>query len=187
MATAIRALVDAGTDLTVANINTALSTVVAQTDLDGAAALSLSFGTVPEILRILMGEPYRLRAASIVGVNGGGAFLDLAAREVLVAAQDVVANGGTTFVAQGGFLTRGEPAFRDTLPILISEYVRISAREGVLAGFADPAFDYLNPAFDYTGAAPARPRARTLAGTAIPATGVYPVVTVYDDLGNIID
>jgi hypothetical protein len=187
MADAILALVEAGSALTLVSVNAALSGVVASTDLDGAAVNSLSFGTVGELLQILTGESYRLRAAGIVGVNGGGAFLDLAARQVLVAAQDTVANGGTTFTASGGFLVRGEPGFRDFRPILISEYVRISARDGVLAGYADPGFDYLNPAFDYLGTATSLPRATDLAGNNLPATGIHAVVAVYDQLGNVVN
>lgn len=186
LANAIRAIAQAGTALDAATINAALAVAVADTDLDGTNGASLSFGSVEDILRILAGEVYRVPAATIISVNGGGAFLNLASRDILVAAQDPTLNGGTTFVSTGGFLTRGEPGFRDIRPLLISEYVRASAHEGVLAGFAAATFEFLNPLFDYVGTSPTLPRARNIAGTAIPATGAGAVVIVYANDGTVI-
>lgn len=186
-ATAILALVAAGTPLTITNINTALAGVVADTDLDGFAANSKSFGTVEEILQILSGQVYRVRGFTILGENSGGAtgeFFTLAERTALVNAQDSVANGGVVFYAQGGFLERGEPGFRDIRELILSGSVRISAGEGKLAGFAKSTIAFNNPAFDYTGSNPRLPRATTLDGTNLPASGVGAAVVVVDNLGN---
>lgn len=188
MADALTALVEAGSDLTLTDINTALSGVVADTDLDGAAANSRSFGSVEDILRILSGEVYRVRAFTIIGEDTGGTseFYDLATREGLVAAQDPASNGGTTFFAQGAFLERDEPGFRDVRPILVSEYVRISAHEGVLAGFA-ASRSFNNPLWDYTGTDPTLPRARDIDGNALPSDGAHEVVAVYNFDGTLLN
>lgn len=177
MANAIAALVDSGVDITLAAIEAALSGVVADTTLTTSGS-SLSFGSVEEVLQILQGQSYRTRANTIVGVNGGGAFLDLADRQTLVDAQDVAANGGITFYAQGGFLTRGEPGFRDILPLYVSETVRASAAEGVLAGLGRATQVVSNPAYSYASGSP-KTRATTTGGTVIPATGVGSIVAVY--------
>lgn len=186
MADAILAIAAVGGALTLTAINAALAGVVADTDLAGAGT-SLSFGSVADILRILAGDGYRLPAFTILGDHSGGvalAFWAQSTRQVLVDAQDIVANGGTTFGALGEYIVRGETGFRDIRALVLSGSIRISAGEGVLAGFADAAFDYLNPLFDYLGIGSRLPRARSIDGTVIPDTGVGAVCAVYDNAGN---
>lgn len=187
MATAIRALVTAGSPLTLASINTALVSAVANTEL-ASSGTSRSFGTVEEVMRILQGEAYVVPAFTIIGTDAGGTdqFLALAARQILEAAQDTALNGGITFAASGHFLVRGEPGFRDIRPILLSGAVRASAGEGVLSGYALTTMAYNNPNFVYAASTGPLLRARTIDGTVIPATGVGAVVAVYDNVGNLL-
>jgi hypothetical protein len=68
IATAILALVTAGTALTLANINTAINTptTVSGSDLDGAGALSDSSGSVEDILNLLSGSTYTIPSGSTI-------------------------------------------------------------------------------------------------------------------------
>ena len=159
MALAIQGLIPAG-NFDLATINTALSGVVAQTDLTGTTGFSRSFGSILDILRILSGEVYRSPRFVICG-NVGNQFLTKAARDVLVAAQDVVANGGTTFVSQGGFITRTENGFRDIPVFAYTEYMAISAQAGNIRKYTE-AMTFMNPAFAYsaTDATSWKPRVR---------------------------
>lgn len=175
--------------LTITAINTALNAVggIANTDLDGAATLSRSFGTVDDVLRILSGEAYRTPEFTIVA-NVGGQFQTLAARQALVDAQDVGANGGSTFVASGAFLVSGEAGFRATPTLIRTGALNISAGAGVLAGYK-AAITMLNPNFAYTAADVTILRPRAFAGdgtTPIPATGVWPAVAIYDNTGAVV-
>jgi len=181
MAGIILTAVEAGVDLTLAQINTLLSVIVASTDLNGASGDSLSFGSVEDILRILSGEVYRSRAHTIVGVNGGGAFLNEADRDVLVAAQDVVANGGTTFYATGDFLARDEDGFQDIRRLVLTGALRISAAEGVLSHLAGP-IAFNNPSYSYA-AGSSRERAQDMFGNNLGTDGSHPVCAVFDYTG----
>jgi len=174
----------AGTAPTAANINAVLAGVVAGSGL----TLGLSFGTVGEVLAILQGQVYRVHAKTIVTNAGLAVFLSLAARQVIVAAQTPaqIASQGQ-FYAQGGFLARGEPGFRDFLPLTRTGAMNISAGEGVLSHLkAD--MDWVNPNFAYVaGAVTAwRPRAYKLSGAVVPDTGIAKAVVVCDYLGNFI-
>jgi hypothetical protein len=75
-----------GTDLTVARLTAHCVATVANTDFDGDAALSRSFGTVEDVMRILSGEVYRLPIRTILGEDSGGtgAFYTLATRQGIV-------------------------------------------------------------------------------------------------------
>jgi len=186
-ALAIMNAANTGAALTLAAINVLLSVVVAQTDLDGATAPSKSFGTVLDVLRILSGEVYRRQRFVITSLLAG-AFQSLAERDVLVAAQVISTNGGTTFTSHGVWLTATEHGYvgRPTL-------ARTGAFNGsngggdilVLKGNRT----ILNPAFAYTAAAVSAwlPRAMAADGvTVIPATGIYPCLQAYTHLGVVL-
>lgn len=180
----------AGTAPTAANINTVLNGVVAGSGL----ALGLSFGTVTDVLSILQGQVYRVRAKTIVTNAGLAVFLPLGddvtpgTRLGIIAAQTPAQNlTQGTFYAQGSFVARGEPGFRDFLPLTRTGAMNISAGEGVLSHLkAD--MDWVNPNYAYVaGAVTAwRPRAYSLSGVAVPETGVAKAVVVCDYLGNFI-
>lgn len=161
MALAILSLVPAG-DFSIGTIDAALSGVVAQTSLTNGAGFgfSRSFGTVLDLLRILSGEVYRSPRFVIVG-NVANEFLTEAARDVLVAAQDVALNGGTTFVSHGGFIARTENGFRDIPVFAYTEYAVISAAAGNLKKYTE-SMTFTNPAYAYDTAdvTPWKPRAR---------------------------
>lgn len=175
MALAVLALIPAGDFSTVA-INAALSTVVAGTDLDGWNGFSRSFGTREYILRILSGEIYRSPRFIIVG-NVANQFLTEAARDVLVAAQDVVNNGGTTFASKGAFLTSDESGYRNIPMFAYTEQIIISAFAGNLRKYQD-FMTFTNPAFAYAAAdvTPWKPLAYWVndagVATTIPTTGL---------------
>jgi hypothetical protein len=182
MADGILAAVEAGTAPTLANINAALSVVVAATELTNAGG-SESFGAVEEVVRIIRGEVYRVRAFTIV-TDAAGVFLDLAARQVLEAAQASV----DTFYAAGLFLVAGEPAFRAFRPLYRNDYFNVSNGEGVLAGLKG-SIDFNNPNFAYTAGTVTAfaPRAFTLdPAIPVPADGDAPAIVVADHLGNLI-
>lgn len=184
---AILALVRTGGDLTLAGINAVLSNValggVAATDLDGAAALSRSFGSVEDILRIISGEIYRSPMNCII-CNVANQFLDLAARDVLVLAQ-VSATTGKTFVSQGGFLTNLEHGYEKIPTLAITGDMFASMGGGYLFKM-EAGMTFKNPNFAYAAAdvTPFKPRALDLSGVAIPATGTLSTVRVYDDEGT---
>lgn len=71
MATAIIAVLDAGTAMTIANVNTALQTVLAATQL----AANGSVGTLVELLQILAGGEYVVPAGTACD-PGAAAFKD---------------------------------------------------------------------------------------------------------------
>lgn len=184
-AAAIALAAEAGNALTLAAINTLLSNQVAQSDLDGAAVNSKSFGTVVDVLRILAGEVYLLPRFTII-TNDANQFRSLAERNVLVAAQNVAANGGTTFLSQGRFLTSTDAGFRGR-PILARTQSFNGSNGGGHIATLKNNVEFINPAYAYAAAdvTPFRPRATALDGvTAIAATGIHPVVRAYDHLGN---
>jgi len=180
-------LVAAGGDLTLAGINAVLSSVpnggIAATDLDGAAPLSQSFGSVEDILRILAGEVYRSPMDCIICTQAN-VFLDLADREVLVAAQ-LPAVTGQTFVSQGAFLSNLENGYERIPTLAITGDMFASMGGGYLFKM-EVGMTFKNPNFAYTGAEVTefKPRAITNAGAAVPETGTSPVVRVYDDEGT---
>lgn len=180
MADAIMAGTEAGVPPTLANLNAALSSVVAATELTNAGG-SESFGSVEDVLRILRGEVYRVPAFTII-TNAAGLFLALAPRQVLEAAQTSV----DTFYAVGGFLVAGEPAYREFRALYRNSYFEVSNGEGVLHALKD-VIDFSNPNFAYTaGAVNAwTPRALTL-DPAIPVhvSGAGAAIYVCDNQGN---
>lgn len=181
MALAVIALVGTG-DLSDTDINTALSTVVAGTDLTGTGGFSRSFGSVEDVFRILSGEVYR-SPRFVILANAANQFLTQAARGVLVAAQDVAANGGTTFVSNGGFLTSTESGYRKIPTMAYTEYAIISILAGNMLRYRGN-MTFVNPSRAYSAAAatPWKPRAWFVndagALVAVPATGVAPGVAI---------
>jgi len=186
-ASAILALVVAGSDLTLAGINTVLSNValggVAQTDLDGASGFSKSFGTVEEILRIISGEIYRSPMNCII-CNVANQFRSLAERDVLVLAQDSTTTG-KTFVSQGAFLTNLEHGYERIPTLAVTGDMMASIGAGYLFKMED-GMTFKNPNFAYAAAdvTPFKPRAYDLSGVAIPATGTLSTIRVYDEEGT---
>ena len=69
MATAIIAVLDAGTACTLANINTALQTVQAATELGGGATASI--GVLTDVLKILAGGEYVVPAGTACDAGAG--------------------------------------------------------------------------------------------------------------------
>jgi hypothetical protein len=182
MANAISALVEAGSALTLTTINAALAGVVASTELDSTGG-SASFGAVEDVIRLLQGQAYRVRGLTIIN-DVGGVFQTLAQRQTFVDNQDSAATG-LVFYAEGEFLADDAAGFRNLRNIVPSGSLRISLHEGVLSGFADAAFDFLNPAFAYA-AGTTQPRATDIAGNNIPATGVHAALVVYNDDGTLL-
>lgn len=181
----IRSALAAGTDLTLTDINTILNANLAGADNDLEGTAGDSFGTVIDILRILQGEVYRVRALSIV-TDQAGAWLSPSARLALVNAQtpaEIASQG--KFYAMGEFLTHGDPGYRDFRRVIRTGAFNISNGEGVISDLKGDV-DWLNPNYAYSaGAVTAlRPRAVNPDGTAVPATGIDPAVVVYDQLGN---
>ena len=181
MTNALSALVEAGSALTLATINAALAGVVADTELTTAGG-SESWGAVEDILRLLQGQTYQVRALTIVN-DVGGVFQTPAQRQTLVDNQDS-ATTGLVFYAAGEFIAAGESGFRRLRDLVPSGALRISLHEGVLSGYADVAFGFINPGFGY--AAGTTPRATDIAGNNIPATGVHPALAVYNDDGTLL-
>jgi hypothetical protein len=184
-ANSILAEVEAGNALTAAAVNAILvADIAAGTSLTAGA----SFGFVEEILRIAQGQVYRVRALSIVTDQTLAAFLGLAARQAIVAAQtaaQILSQG--QFYAAGEFLAQGEPGFRDFRSLLRTGAFNISNGEGVLSFLKDN-IDWNNPNFAYTAAAVTAlvPRARLTDGVPVPEDGIHPAIRVYDHLGNVL-
>jgi len=186
VATDIRAAAAAGTAITLAVVNASLNANLAGADNDLEGTNGTSFGTIEDILKILGGQVYRVRALSIISDNTD-AWLGLTARQVIVDAQtpaQILSQG--QFYAQGAFLSSGDPGFRNVRPILRSGYVNISNGTGVLAAYKAATFGWQNPNFAYNAAdvTVLRPRATGISGTAVAATGVGAAFALYDHLGN---
>lgn len=180
----ITARVDGGQNIDAAALNAIVIGLVVAADFDGlSVANSNSFGSVEDIMRILAGESYVVPANTILTANGNGqVFKTLAQRKVLVAA--AVAAGNTQYVAQGHFLASTEPGYRPIKSVVMSGHVKASSGEGQLAGFKT-AISLKNPVFDYTGLT-ALPVAKKIgAGGAIPATGIWNILAVYDSDGKV--
>ena len=183
----VMALVKSGGDLTVAGINAVLSNValggVASTDLGGAAALSKSFGTVEDILRILSGEIYRSSMYCII-CDAADQFQSLTERGVLVVAQ-VSTTTGKTFVSQGSFLSNLENGYENTPMLAVTGDMSASIGGGYLYKM-EAGMTFKNPAFAYSAAdvTPFKPRAYDVGGVAIPATGLMGTIRVYDHEGT---
>lgn len=179
IAAAIRTAAEAGSSLNLAAIDALLAaTGGAGTELTSAGG-STSFGTVEDILRILSGEVYISPQYTII-TDAAPIFLNEADRDALVTAQAVGANGGTTFVSKGHFLTSLEPGYVGRPTLISTGFLRSSAAVGQLAHFAQGTMVITNPAFTYgTGGT-----ALDIAGNEIPATGVHAFLHLYDASGT---
>lgn len=128
MATAVIAVLDAGTACTLANINTALQTVQGATELTGATTASV--GLLADVLKILAGAEYIVPAGTAADA-GAGNFKG----------------------SKAGSFTTGQ--YRNTYD---SFALNISLGEGALSQFIDSAYEYADTAgavlvvFDDTGA-----------------------------------
>jgi hypothetical protein len=181
MSFAIVTAITAGNDLTLTDINVLLSGVVASTDLDGTAALSKSFGTVEDVLRVASGEVYRLPRYTILG-SSLNRFRSLSERAVLVASQDSQVTG-KTYVTNGDFLTVSENGYIECKQINAVGSVKLSLLGGSLSHWVGN-ITVKNPAFAYAAAdvTPQRPRAMSFL-SAVPSTGTAPCLHVYDQDG----
>ena len=184
-ANAITALVEAGSALTLAGINTVLSAVVAGTDLNGAAGFSKSFGAVEEVLRILSGEVYSVPRYTII-TNVAGQFRSLGERTTLVANQLSLVTG-KTFGAQGHMLDTDEPGYVGRPVLTLAGYSTGSLFNGQLAANKLPRI-LLNPQFAYHAAdvTAEHLRARDIAGNAIDPSGSHAVLAVYSKTGTVL-
>lgn len=188
IATGILAAVEGGDSLTTTILSFLCNAEVADTDFDGAAANSRSFGTVEDVLRILSGETYRLPVLTILGEDSGGTseFYALATREALVAAQtpaQITSQG--QFYASGSFLTADDAGYKARPTLIQTGAFNISNAAGVLSHYKQNVA-ILNPNNAYSAAAVTalKPRAVTLDGNNIPATGLHPVLAVYRNDGT---
>jgi hypothetical protein len=175
MAASIRSAAATGNDLTEPAISVLLDAVVAGTGLIAGD----SFGSVEDILRILSGETYISPQYTIIG-DQTNAFLGEAARDVLVAAQAVDANGGTTFRSKGRFLTSGEVGYVGRPTIAKTGIALSSIGAGQLYGFSQSTNVVTNPAFTYGAGG----TAKDIGGTVIPATGAFAFLSAYDQTGT---
>lgn len=178
-----------GQSLTVADINAILNDVLAGADnsldgTDGAGAAvvgSESFGSLEDVLRILTGEAYLVKAGTVLG-DDLGEFGGLGGREVLV-------DGVDGYYAQGAFLVAGEAGYRDVKKVALTGALRSSVREGNLSKLVgDNTVKIVNPAFAYTAGAVRhyRPRALRLSGANVSSDGDDKVLVVYDQDGNVL-
>jgi len=183
----ITADVEAGVTLDLARINVHLAATVAQTDLNGTGT-SLSFGTVEDIMRILSGEVYRLPIRTVIE-SAAGAFGTLAQRTVIVAAQTPaqIASQGQ-FYASGSFLAADDVGYRARPVLAHTGALNASVLNGVLSHLKGNMTILNTTAFAYAAADVRewKPRAVTVNGANIAATGIHPAVAVYDSLGNVL-
>lgn len=173
----------AGQSITLVDVNAVLAAAVgAATDLDGASVGgSLSFGTLEEVLRILAGQVYRVRANTVIELLAG-TFIDLPTRIAAIGANTA------NFFPAGEFAATTDSDYRGHRVIYQTGALRISIGEGVLSKLIDPNWIWLNPSFYYGGVViPGRTRATDYAvpPVDIPATGAGAAVLVYDQLGNV--
>lgn len=180
LAAAIVLHVDVAGNCDAAYLNAATAVVLAGTDFDGTVVNgSLSFGVVEDVLRILQGETYVVPANTILTANGNGQVFKSDAQRIVLRAAAVAA-----YKVVGHFVASTEPGYRPIKAIVMSGHVKGSAGGGVLAGLKK-AMTLKNSAFDYSGTT-ALPVAKKLGGGAIPATGLWPAVLVYDATGTLI-
>lgn len=96
-AAAIVAIVTAGTDATLADVDAAIAGVVADTELSNAGG-SASFGTLADVLAILSGAEYtvpggtRVAAAGVLVATAGGSFDTGAYRQLYATSSFVLSN-----------------------------------------------------------------------------------------------
>ena len=145
-------------DLTAINAHI-VTTLGANSDLNGAGAPSSSTGSVEEVLRVLSGEVYQIDSGTTVA-GIGGAF---------------VGNVGA-FVASTHAQYRPRRIYFDTGSL------GLSALSGQLSKLQAATYSWLNPSYTYGAAGTALFTDRTH----IPATGVGRAVTVYAADGTLL-
>jgi hypothetical protein len=178
----------AGVTLDLARINVHLAATVANTDLTGASGFSKSFGAVEDIMRILSGEVFRLPVLTIIE-NAAGQFRSLAERQAFVDAQTtafVAAQG--QFYASGGFLMASDSGYRARPSLVRSGSLDLSLASGVLSHYTGNMTILNTSSYAYAAAAVTawKPRAQTITGGNIAATGTARVLVVYDRAGNVL-
>lgn len=191
----ILAKVAAGTDLTLAQINLAINGAggFTNSDLNGVVANSHSTGKVEEVLRILAGEVYRVPAGVQSGANNGflapggvhtpiGGFV---ARPNVLQPQRKAGAGKSAFgpVSKAAPVQAGlqDTHFRDIRVIVDKGSLHLSALSGALSKLASATYKFKNSAFTYGAGT-----AKTISGTALPATGAGRAVSVYAADGTLI-
>lgn len=180
IAAAIRTVAEAGGSLDLSAINVLLAaTGGVGTELTSAGG-STSFGTVVDILRILSGETYISPQYTII-TDAAPVFLDEADRDALIAAQTPGANGGTTFVSKGHFMTSLEPGYVGRPTTITTGFLMASANVGQLHAYVQDTAKLLNPAFTYGSGG----TAKDIAGNEIPATGVHAFLHLYTVDGGV--
>jgi hypothetical protein len=179
----------AGNPLTAAVINTHINTP-AGVSLSGLQ-LGNSSGSVQDILAILAGARYKIAAGAIVE-DGANAYVP-GAKGFFTTPPNRVQ---PTITGPGGRKST-DRVIPEVLPVQTPpedvEHVFLrhiydtgdlhrSALLGVLSELKAPTYSFLNASETYGAGG----TAIDLSGTAIPATGVYPAVQVYDENGNVI-
>lgn len=174
----------AGSSLLLTDINTVINAncAGADSDLTGVGAGSKSFGAVSDVLRIMSGDVYRVRANTVVELIAGPVFVSQANR--------VIAIGTNTanFFPNGAFAVQGDTDFRPSRTLYMTGALRISVGAGILSKLVDANWVWHNPSFYYGGIViPGRSQALTLASTPanIPTSGAGAAVVVYDQDGNV--
>jgi hypothetical protein len=168
--------------LTLSDINTILvAQAGANTDLDGAGGASDSFGSVEDILRILAGEVYEVKANTVIELTAGNVFQSLAQRTA------AISNPG--FFAQGSFVSSDHANYLPFRKTYNTGALKISNGEGDLSKLNADSYQYTNTAdFYYGGVAVAgKSAAQDIRGnTNVPATGIFRACSLYDEEGNLI-
>ena len=142
-----------GTDIDAARMATHLTAVCgAATEFIGDTAVvvgSESYGTIAELMRIISGEVWEVRAMTIIGLDAGGEWQNVTERDAAITAD------GGTFYSDGAFLTAPDstadtqtwPAsdsFQPARDMYISGSLRASIGEGKLSSLASANFDALS-------------------------------------------
>ncbi|HIB01508.1 MAG TPA: hypothetical protein EYO31_06445 [Phycisphaerales bacterium] len=184
---ALLALVSAGTDLTAANMNTALSTVIADTDMDADAATSLSTGDVEELVSVMAGRGYQVAAGTAVYAAGGQFVGDQGGFTTAVSVVDPTLisgiNGTDSLVTQNREVDA-------VVYFAAGASLTTSIASGTLSGLTAATFGMNTAAYRSTGKAFV-PRLNTQVATEAALTvtpfntdGGSPAVRVYDDDGT---
>jgi hypothetical protein len=142
-----------GTDIDAARLAVHLTAAVgAATEAIGDTdiiATSESFGTVDQVMRILAGEIYEVRADTAIGLDTLGEWQSVAERDVWIATE--LAASGDVYNSDGGFLTAADPtadtqtwpaseSYQSARALYISGSLRASIGEGKLSSLASADF-----------------------------------------------
>jgi len=171
-----------GLSLTLADINVILNANLTGADNDLEGTAGDSFGTVEDILRILSGEVYLVKANTVIDLTTNRIFQSEAER--VLAIDTNTAN----FFSKGEFVASTDTAYRKFLKLYDTGSLRVSAGEGVLSKLKAATFAFTNHTYYYAGvAAVGKTAAKDIrSGADIPATGAHRAVCVYDSLGNLL-